>query len=82
MIFPPRALQTYDRIPEQDQIKAALKARSLIMFSGASGDVVPSGIKGDAAVLKEPDLGLVRAAIEVVSAASLVSTRSLQTRRG
>ena len=40
----------------QDMIKEALSSRSSIMFSGASGDVVTSGIKGDAAALEKPDL--------------------------
>ena len=47
-------------------IKAAVQARSKIMFSGESGAAVASGIKDDAATAERPTYGLVRAAIEVV----------------
>ena len=51
---------------QQDMIKAAVQARSKIMFSGESGAAVASGIKDDAATAERPTYGLVRAAIEVV----------------
>ena len=50
----------------QDMIKAALRARSKVMFSGESGAPVASGIKDDAATAAKPSYGLVRAALEIV----------------
>ena len=46
-------------------IKAAVQARSKIMFSGESGAAVASGIKDDAATAERPTYGLVRAAMSI-----------------
>ena len=51
---------------QQELIKAALRVRSKVMFSGESGAAVASGIKKDAATATTASYGLVRAAMELV----------------
>ena len=52
--------------PLYDLIKAAVKARADIMFSGETGAPVASCIKDDAARSEKPTYGLVASRIEVV----------------
>lgn len=52
--------------PDEPSIKVALQALSKVMFSGETGAVVASGIKGGVAAMEKPTYALARAAHEVV----------------